>query len=466
MAYFIFQGNPDQFDIDSYVLDAVNSNQPIRWSVSRYKKDIQIGDTVFLWRASGKKKSVPGAIAVCRVVTLPALMPEDELSKKYWKDSSKLGAQVRSELRILKTAVGNDEVVSRDTLKNDPLFKDATIITIPNATNFSLNDHQGKKLLSLLNEANKQWATEGIAGGDSDYWLILEKSDETRISKGIEGYKDRTGEVYHYDSLVPNYKNLKIRDRVVLRKENKIVGIGTISKIEEFDSAKLHGRCPSCESTDIRERKYKSPKWKCGKCVHEFDSPYETIADVKAYQAEISNYSELPDPPEVMTVKACAEKGDGVKSQLSILKLDAEEITNLIKFPSVGFGPEFVDENLKQLQEEFESEVKKSGSDTPEERQKRLSSAPKKPTVVYIVTKTYRRNADVVTDVLARADGFCEECHAAAPFIRRSDETPYLEVHHKIQLADGGEDTIENALAVCPNCHRRMHYGLTNQPDR
>ena len=40
------------------------------------------------------------------------------------------------------------------------------------------------------------------------YWLLLEKSDATRISKGIDGYRDVTGEVYHYDSLVPNHRQL------------------------------------------------------------------------------------------------------------------------------------------------------------------------------------------------------------------------------------------------------------------
>ncbi|MHC1750389.1 MAG: HNH endonuclease [Cellulosilyticaceae bacterium] len=54
----------------------------------------------------------------------------------------------------------------------------------------------------------------------------------------------------------------------------------------------------------------------------------------------------------------------------------------------------------------------------------------------------------------------CERCGATAPFIRASDGTPYLEVHHKIRLADGGEDTVENAMTVCPNCHRELHLGI------
>jgi 5-methylcytosine-specific restriction protein A len=69
------------------------------------------------------------------------------------------------------------------------------------------------------------------------------------------------------------------------------------------------------------------------------------------------------------------------------------------------------------------------------------------------------RNPDVVAEVRIRANGKCEVCKKAAPFLRRSDGTHYLEVHHVKQLANDGDDTVENALAVCPNCHREKHYG-------
>lgn len=61
--------------------------------------------------------------------------------------------------------------------------------------------------------------------------------------------------------------------------------------------------------------------------------------------------------------------------------------------------------------------------------------------------------------VLRRANGVCEQCGDKAPFIRRSDNIPYLEVHHKVMLSEGGEDTVVNAHALCPNCHREVHYG-------
>ncbi len=55
-----------------------------------------------------------------------------------------------------------------------------------------------------------------------------------------------------------------------------------------------------------------------------------------------------------------------------------------------------------------------------------------------------------------RANGICQLCGVPAPF-NRSDGTPYLESHHIKWLADGGEDSIENTVALCPNCHRKMH---------
>ena len=35
----------------------------------------------------------------------------------------------------------------------------------------------------------------------------------------------------------------------------------------------------------------------------------------------------------------------------------------------------------------------------------------------------------------------------------------YLEPHHVHRLADGGPDDPVHVIALCPNCHRRVHYG-------
>jgi 5-methylcytosine-specific restriction enzyme A len=52
--------------------------------------------------------------------------------------------------------------------------------------------------------------------------------------------------------------------------------------------------------------------------------------------------------------------------------------------------------------------------------------------------------------------GICQLCERPAPF-RYPDGEPYLEPHHLIPLEEGGLDGRENIVALCPNCHRKMH---------
>jgi 5-methylcytosine-specific restriction protein A len=59
--------------------------------------------------------------------------------------------------------------------------------------------------------------------------------------------------------------------------------------------------------------------------------------------------------------------------------------------------------------------------------------------------------------VLRRANGVCEGCGNAAPFVTAA-RLPYLEPHHIRRLTDGGPDSPRWVVAVCPNCHRRAHY--------
>ncbi|AOY76703.1 PIN domain-containing protein [Clostridium formicaceticum] len=45
------------------------------------------------------------------------------------------------------------------------------------------------------------------------------------------------------------------------------------------------------------------------------------------------------------------------------------------------------------------------------------------------------------------------------------EEYPYLEIHHKIPLSEGGQDVIDNIIVLCPNCHRKIHQKKTKQKD-
>jgi hypothetical protein len=115
--------------------------------------------------------------------------------------------------------------------------------------------------------------------------------------------------------------------------------------------------------------------------------------------------------------------------------------------------------SIEEAEADLSKRVTASLRLAPDQRRLRLSLAEKHPTRIEVVTSVFVRNADVVAEVLHRANGWCESCGSLAPFMRASDGSPYLEIHHRVRLADGREDTVENALALCPNCHRKAHYG-------
>jgi 5-methylcytosine-specific restriction protein A len=76
-----------------------------------------------------------------------------------------------------------------------------------------------------------------------------------------------------------------------------------------------------------------------------------------------------------------------------------------------------------------------------------------------VIRKEIQRDPKVKAWVLLNAKGKCENCGHDAPFFTY-DNIPFLEVHHVHRLADGGPDTINNAIALCPNCHREFHFGV------
>lgn len=81
----------------------------------------------------------------------------------------------------------------------------------------------------------------------------------------------------------------------------------------------------------------------------------------------------------------------------------------------------------------------------------------KRPKKTTTQVSTFVRSVQVVAWVLHEANGYCDGCGLIAPFSTAAGR-PFLEVHHVLPLADGGPDVVENAVALCPNCHRRLHH--------
>ncbi len=74
-----------------------------------------------------------------------------------------------------------------------------------------------------------------------------------------------------------------------------------------------------------------------------------------------------------------------------------------------------------------------------------------------VTSEVFARDPEVKAYVVQQCDFKCELCDQGAPFVNK-DQIPFLELHHVKHLAEGGSDRVHNAVALCPNCHRAIHY--------
>jgi hypothetical protein len=107
------------------------------------------------------------------------------------------------------------------------------------------------------------------------------------------------------------------------------------------------------------------------------------------------------------------------------------------------------------ITEQNKEETKSLKLEIPQLLQK-AASGDEKPQKRPVISNQYQRNPHVVALAKKIAEGYCQLCEMEAPFVDK-DGNPFLEVHHIKPLAEGGADTIKNAVALCPNCHRKMH---------
>lgn len=131
-------------------------------------------------------------------------------------------------------------------------------------------------------------------------------------------------------------------------------------------------------------------------------------------------------------------------------------------FELVLSSPDEVVADAAYVQRQLQDRVALALTQSQQQRLERLAKAPTKPKTIRTLTTAFVRNPDVIAEVLLRARGKCEGCDQEAPFISRATGKPYLEVHHRKLLAEGGHDTVANALALCPNCHREKHFGANS----
>jgi 5-methylcytosine-specific restriction enzyme A len=99
-----------------------------------------------------------------------------------------------------------------------------------------------------------------------------------------------------------------------------------------------------------------------------------------------------------------------------------------------------------------------------EKLEKLAEQAPKKACSRVVTVVQITQNIYVAELARRRANGLCQLCDQPAPFLVPEGKS-FFDVHHIKWLSKGGHDTLNNTVALCPNCHRKMHT-LNLEADR
>lgn len=160
MTTWIFQANPEHFNIDGYLATAPAT---IQWLARQHVADMRVGDQVFIWRAKGGGAAkLSGIVAEGFIETLPQIKDDDPASTPFWLDGVP-GPEMRMTLRL--TRIELKERFQRNWFDYDPVMARATILTLRAGTNFRLTDEQAVRMNALWRRAKVGWTYAEVVAG-------------------------------------------------------------------------------------------------------------------------------------------------------------------------------------------------------------------------------------------------------------------------------------------------------------
>lgn len=158
MGNWLFQGNPDRFDIDSYL----RANRTVYWTVPKkhLASRMAVGDAVYLWRAAGRAEGVSGVVASAFISGVPSVQYGDEAGTRFWRQDMPAEPVLRVRLEVTRLCLNEKEVVRSDWLKDDPILSDLVILRLANATTYELLPKHAQRLGQLTENTGRTWNRE------------------------------------------------------------------------------------------------------------------------------------------------------------------------------------------------------------------------------------------------------------------------------------------------------------------
>lgn len=139
MNYWLFQANPNYYRL----LDAIRELKEMPWLVTRYAKEIAVGDGVLVWM-SGENA---GVYAIAEVIEPPQILKEIS-DLDYWLDPNKFKKnRLHVKIRFIRKLIG--QPLRRFELKYDRTLQNLLVIRAPNSTNFKVTSQEWERVYQL-----------------------------------------------------------------------------------------------------------------------------------------------------------------------------------------------------------------------------------------------------------------------------------------------------------------------------
>lgn len=150
MRCWILQCNPCTYRIFEYW--GKYPDKPDTWSVGRYEKEVKIGDTVFIWVASGGGICERGIYAVGEVISPPMKDRKcHSYEPPYFIDKAeeqRLSKLPRLEQRY-KELFPNKPLLAKH-MRNHSILKDLLILRMPQSGIYKLTEEQCETIKKLV----------------------------------------------------------------------------------------------------------------------------------------------------------------------------------------------------------------------------------------------------------------------------------------------------------------------------
>ncbi|MGA2698183.1 MAG: HNH endonuclease [Methanoregula sp.] len=246
---------------------------------------------------------------------------------------------------------------------------------------------------------------------------------------------------FHVDNNNIQVQSIKSRDQIL---NNLFELVGIVQDLNIYEDSKPENQNKKIEPQspfDLKERWSKDIRilhiYSKDNIPYDLDEKITTCFDNLLFVFIFSSLISESSPEEIY----------------EYLKLKGDDTNSFISW-TTGEKKKIIPYNEFKKEQDTEEEKARGLSD--EELYENAKAANPTPPRKIIMHQIRQRNPNVAEYAKRRAKGKCQLCNLSAPFNNKFG-LPYLETHHIDWLSKDGLDAVENTVALCPNCHKKMH---------